>query len=82
MGVVPEYRGRGVGRALVEATLPAARSKGLARIDLEVRADNAAAIGLYRAVGFKVEGVKRDALRLDDGRFDLVVMALHLDGGG
>ena len=82
MGVVPEYRGRGVGRALVEATLSAARSKGLARIDLEVRADNAAAIGLYRAVGFKVEGVKRDALRLDDGRFDLVVMALHLDGGG
>ena len=36
----------------------------------------------YVAVGFKVEGVKRDALRLDDGRFDLVVMALHLDGGG
>jgi ribosomal protein S18 acetylase RimI-like enzyme len=46
MGVVPEYRGRGVGRALVEATLSAARSKSLARIDLEVRADNAAAIGL------------------------------------
>jgi ribosomal protein S18 acetylase RimI-like enzyme len=82
MGVVPEYRGRGVGRGLVEATLSAARSMNLARIDLEVRADNAAAIGLYRAFGFGVDGVKRDALRLDDGRFDLVVMALHLDGGG
>jgi ribosomal protein S18 acetylase RimI-like enzyme len=81
MGVVPEYRGRGVGRALVEATLAAARSKGLARIDLEVRADNTAAIGLYHAVGFAAEGVKRDALRVDGGRFDLVVMALHLDGG-
>jgi ribosomal protein S18 acetylase RimI-like enzyme len=82
MGVVPEYRGRGVGRALVEAALAAARRSGLARIDLEVRADNAAAIGLYRAVGFAVEGVKRDALRLGGARFDLVAMALHLDEGG
>jgi hypothetical protein len=45
-------------------------------------ATSPAAIGLYRAVGFKVEGVKRDALRLDGGRFDLVVMALQFDGGG
>jgi ribosomal protein S18 acetylase RimI-like enzyme len=82
MGVVPEFRGRGIGRALIDATLAAAGRKGLARIDLEVRADNEAAIGLYRAVGFAVEGVKRDALRLDGGRFDLVVMALHLDGCG
>jgi ribosomal protein S18 acetylase RimI-like enzyme len=82
MGVVPEFRGRGIGRALLDATLAAARRKGLARVDLEVRADNTAAIGLYRAAGFNVEGVKRDALRLDGGRFDLVMMALHLDGAG
>ena len=81
MGVVPEFRGRGIGRALLDATLGAARRKGLARVELEVRADNAGAIRLYRSAGFVPEGVKRDALRVDGGRFDLVFMALHLDAG-
>jgi ribosomal protein S18 acetylase RimI-like enzyme len=81
MGVVPGFRGRGIGRALIDATLAAARRKGLARIDLEVRADNAVAIGLYRSAGFVTEGVKRDALRVDGGHVDLVFMALQLDAG-
>jgi ribosomal protein S18 acetylase RimI-like enzyme len=81
MGVLEAYRGVGIGRALIEATLAAARVAGLSRIELEVLADNERAIALYRAVGFVVEGVKRDAYRVDGRSVDLVDMALLFDGG-
>jgi ribosomal protein S18 acetylase RimI-like enzyme len=80
MGVLEAYRGMGIGRALIEAALAAARARGLARVDLQVLADNERAIALYRAVGFVVEGVKRDAYRVDGRSVDLVDMALLFDG--
>ena len=79
MGVLASFRGQGIGRALIDATLTAARSKGAQRIDLEVREDNVPAVALYRAVGFITEGVKVDAYRLDDKFFNLLSMALRFD---
>jgi ribosomal protein S18 acetylase RimI-like enzyme len=76
MGVLAPFRGQGVGRKLIDATLAAARLKGAQRIDLEVREDNVPAMALYRAVGFVIEGVKVNAYRLDDKYFNLVSMAL------
>jgi len=80
MGVLEAYRGAGIGRALIGAAIAGARARGLARVDLEVLADNARAIALYRAVGFVVEGVKRDAYRVDGRSVELIDMALFLDG--
>lgn len=48
-------RGRGVGRALVEAAFERARERGCGRIELDVNEDNAAALALYRACGFRLE---------------------------
>jgi ribosomal protein S18 acetylase RimI-like enzyme len=79
MGVLRQFRGMGVGRALIEATLAAARTKQLARIDLEVLEDNVPAISLYQDVGFVVEGVKRGAYRLDGKYMNLLTMALLFD---
>jgi len=45
-------RGRGHGRALVEAAIARARSRGCARIQLDANRENAAAIGLYESLGF------------------------------
>lgn len=53
VGVVPEYRGRGLGKALVLKSLHAFRGAGLALGRLEVTAGNAAALGLYRGLGFR-----------------------------
>jgi ribosomal protein S18 acetylase RimI-like enzyme len=53
VGVIPEYRGRGLGRTLVLKALHAFRDAGLALGRLEVTADNAAAVGLYRRLGFR-----------------------------
>jgi [ribosomal protein S18]-alanine N-acetyltransferase len=47
-----EHRRRGVGTLLVDDARRIARAAGLARLGLEVRADNAAACGLYERLGF------------------------------
>lgn len=52
LGVVPEHRGQGLGRALLTKALEGFRQCGLRRVYLEVTAGNHAAIGLYRSVGF------------------------------
>lgn len=50
-----EARGRGAGRALVEAALERARERGCRRIELDVNEDNAPALALYEATGFRLE---------------------------
>jgi ribosomal protein S18 acetylase RimI-like enzyme len=50
--VDPEARRSGLGRALVEAAFERARERGCMRMDLDVNEANAAAVALYRAVGF------------------------------
>ena len=60
MGVVAEWRGRGIGFRLLDAALDAAFRQGFARVELEVRADNARAIALYDKIGFVREGLLRE----------------------
>lgn len=76
MGLLPEYRGRGIGRQLLQACIAKARAKGITRIELEVRADNTRAIGLYKALGFEVEAIKRQAMRFDGVYYDALQMSL------
>jgi ribosomal protein S18 acetylase RimI-like enzyme len=53
LGVVPAYRGRGLGRALLLQALHGFVRAGLGRGMLEVTAQNTAAIRLYRRLGFR-----------------------------
>lgn len=76
MGIVPDYRGRGLGRQLIETTLAQARRQGIVRVELSAYADNARAIALYRKVGFVQEGVERDAACIDGRYCDMILMAL------
>jgi RimJ/RimL family protein N-acetyltransferase len=83
MAILPEARGRGGGRALLEAILEHARSSGAHKVELEAWVDNARAIALYASAGFEVEGLRRDHYRRRDGRLrSALVMARSLDGGG
>jgi ribosomal protein S18 acetylase RimI-like enzyme len=52
VGVLRRYRGLGLGRALVRRTLAGFRQAGLRQAYLEVTAENAPAVQLYRNVGF------------------------------
>ncbi|HTQ80279.1 MAG TPA: GNAT family N-acetyltransferase [Thermoanaerobaculia bacterium] len=76
MGLLPDYRGQGLGRQLALAALAAARDAGMTRIELEVFASNVHAIALYESLGFVREGVRHRA-RFIDGRYDdNVLMAI------
>jgi ribosomal protein S18 acetylase RimI-like enzyme len=57
MGVLSEFQGQGVGKALIVAAIEKAKEIGLTRIELVVREENARAIALYKHVGFVVEGL-------------------------
>ena len=50
--VVPERRGHGLGRALLDAAMEYARKRGAAHIDLGTSEDDAAALALYESAGF------------------------------
>ncbi|MFQ5733097.1 MAG: GNAT family N-acetyltransferase [Planctomycetaceae bacterium] len=54
VGVSPEHRGLGLGRALVLQSLHGFRRSNMRRVYLEVTAENEAAVHLYRSVGFRV----------------------------
>jgi len=76
MGVLPGYRGAHVGQRLLEAVVAKAWRNGMARIELEVRSDNLAAICLYEAFGFRTDCVKARALRQDGVFHDALAMSL------
>jgi RimJ/RimL family protein N-acetyltransferase len=75
MGVAASHRGRGVGAALLRATLDAALARGLTRIELTVRADNHPAIALYQRHGFELEGRMRGYMIVDGVACDALLMA-------
>jgi ribosomal protein S18 acetylase RimI-like enzyme len=50
--VLKTYRGKGVGRRLMQAAVEEAKKRNCSRITLEVRQDNVVAQRLYRSVGF------------------------------
>jgi RimJ/RimL family protein N-acetyltransferase len=79
MLVAADWRGRGVGSALVAAAIEWARARGLHKLTLSVFPHNEAAIALYRKFGFVEEGRLTKHLRRDSGElWDLVEMGLLL----
>jgi len=75
--VVVATPGRGVGRRILTEILRIAfRELGAHRLFLDVFEDNARARHLYESLGFKQEGVMREAAQRDDRWFDLHLMSM------
>jgi mycothiol synthase len=53
IGVLPQWRGRGLGRELLRWGVAELRGRGAGRIQLGVEAENELALGLYRRTGFE-----------------------------
>ncbi len=69
IGVTPYHRGRGIGTALILASLLGLHHVGIQRVGLEVTAENEGAVRLYRQLGFRTartlyKAVDHDALEL------------------
>lgn len=63
------YTGLGIGRAMMEALLAIAREHGIEQVELEVVADNARAIALYKKLGFEVYGTMPRNMKYRDGTY-------------
>lgn len=74
-----EYWGIGIGQALTVACIESAKKAGYAQLELEVVGDNAAAIALYRKMGFVEFGRNpRGFFSRFQGWQELVSMRLEL----
>ena len=80
MSVDADRRGRGIGTALLHASIDWARAEGLHKLSLEVFPHNEPALSLYRKVGFQEEGRLRAHYRRASGElWDAIVMGLRVD---
>jgi RimJ/RimL family protein N-acetyltransferase len=76
MCIVAGARGRGGGRALMDAAMAWLADSDMHKVELEVWPDNERAIGLYERYGFEVEGLRRDHyLRRDGSLRSALIMA-------
>ncbi|MBK7960639.1 MAG: GNAT family N-acetyltransferase [Bdellovibrionales bacterium] len=76
MSVEKSVREKGFGSLLLQALIDwAAKNEKIEKIGLSVHNNNERAIGLYKKMGFEVEGVRKRDLKYGDGQYvDTVVM--------
>jgi RimJ/RimL family protein N-acetyltransferase len=71
MYVLPQFRGKGIGAALLDHALSHARQlPGLRQVVLTVTSGNIPATALYKSRGFDRFGLQRDALFVDGVFYD------------
>lgn len=56
-GLLPEYRGQGLGKAALLETLHLIRSRGISEVELDVSCTNETALSIYRQCGFAAKSV-------------------------
>jgi len=80
LAVHPEWRHRGVGRAILVSALSEGVARGVTLAFLEVRPSNAPAVALYGSLGFQIIG-RRSGYYFDTGEDALVMEACLGEGG-
>ena len=81
MAILARARGRGGGRALMDAAILHLAESDMHKVELEVWPDNGPAISLYARYGFEVEGLRRNHYRRSDGTLrSSLIMARLLTG--
>ncbi len=68
VAVVPELRGRGIARSLMNACIDLARQRNGDSIALQVRSDNAIALNLYRSLNFQAISGTLELIRTEPDR--------------
>lgn len=78
LAVMPAARGRGLGRALLQAAIICAQEQGAVTMFLEVGVDNPAALALYSGLGFARVGARKAYYAVAGGSGDALVLRLPL----
>jgi RimJ/RimL family protein N-acetyltransferase len=79
IGLLADFRGRGLGTQLIQSAIEHAKQIELIRIELDVRESNSAAINLYHKVGFSIEGTIKKGIQINSGYENILLMALLLN---
>ncbi|MGA2533485.1 MAG: ribosomal protein S18-alanine N-acetyltransferase [Candidatus Aminicenantales bacterium] len=77
IAVHPDFRGKGIGEALMRHVIEKVRKNGATFMTLEVRLSNAAAVTLYKKLGFDILGTRKNYYTNPDE--DAYLMGLVLD---
>lgn len=79
MAILPGWRGKGLGSALLEACIEWAEAQDIVKMELKVWPHNEPAIALYEKFGFEREGyLKRHYRRRNGEIWDCIIMGLQL----
>ncbi|MED3562030.1 ribosomal-protein-alanine N-acetyltransferase [Bacillus sp. MUM 116] len=76
IAILPEYRGKKLGEALLQKMMAEAREMGAKSMTLEVRVTNQIAQSLYRKFGFQNGGIRKNYY--SDNQEDALVMWVNL----
>lgn len=79
IAVLPQFRGVGVGSALLGSVLRVASEKGFKKVNLSVFNTNKNAMNLYKRFGFKKVGEKKKQFYLQGKYIDEIIMEKFLE---
>lgn len=75
IGILEEYCSRGIGYSLFQNIIRWAEENNVKRLELTVITENERAVGLYRKLGFEMEGTRRSSTFKDGKYYDEYYMA-------
>lgn len=77
IAILPEFRGRGLGEALLKKMIDKCREDHIERMTLEVRVSNTVAQSLYKKLGFQDGAIRKNYY--SDNQEDAIVMWVNIE---
>ena len=75
--VAPAWRGRGLGRVLIQQCFAQALALGLDKLVAQMTVDQVAAIAVFEELGFRAEALLRDHVKDRDGQLHDLALLCH-----
>jgi len=75
--VAPSWRGRGLGRALIQESFARALELGLEKLCVQMTLDQQAAIAVFESLGFRAEALLRKHVKDRDGQHHDLALLSH-----
>lgn len=78
IGVHQDYRGRGIGRALIQNAIVQARENGFEKLTLDLYSSSKVAQHLFESVGFHIVGIRSHHAKINGTYVNEILMEMKL----